>query len=324
MSKTPKNPTATTNGGATENETVVGFPMPDDNVVQTFQLDASLVRGRVLRLGSVLDEILDAHNYPAPVDQLVAETVSLALILSSMLKYDGIFTLQIQSEGPIRMIVADIISHGEVRACASFDEELIKSRSDWKFSELMGDGYLAFTVDQGEDTDRYQGIVQLSETSLQDSVAHYFLQSEQIRTMLKLAVAKQANNWRAGALMVQTMPPDAKTIQNEINDAFEEDWSRTSMLLETVKDEELLDQRLHENTLLMRLFHEEGVRVYTPLTVRKGCRCSREKLSSVLSMMSEEDRRDMINDGKVTLTCEFCNTEYVFTEEDLLTPNSDA
>lgn len=278
-----------------------------DNLVQSFQLEQSGLRGRILRLGSAIHDILDRHNYPEPVSHLTGEAAILALLLSSMLKYDGIFTLQTQGDGPVSMLVADITRRGVVRACAKFDEVDMKNIA--KPIDLLGQGHLAFTVDQGEDMERYQGIVSLTGESLQDSVQHYFAQSEQIATGIRIAVGRTADGqWRAGAIMLQRLPEQ----QQNVGEAEEDSWRHAMVLLQSCTDEELMDTGLSHNDLLFRLFHENGVRVYDPSPVEEGCRCSPERAENILDMMSEDERRDMIVDGKIIVTCEFCNREYRF------------
>ncbi|MBI1327089.1 MAG: molecular chaperone [Alphaproteobacteria bacterium] len=297
---------------------VISFPAPEDNLVQTFQLEISNLRGRIMRLGSVLDDILGPHAYPEIVENYVAEMASLALLLASMLKFEGgIFTLQAQGDGAVSMIVADVTSAGALRACAAFNKEKLEKLSNPTFKDLFGKGYLAFTVDQGDFGERYQGIVELSGNNLRECVDHYFDQSEQIKTALELAVKKEDGKWRAGGILLQHLP-DHENIPQDVK-PVNENWNRATILLETCTEEELLDERLDKNTLLMRLFHEEGVRIYTPKQVTKGCRCNMEKLLSILRTMPEEDKEHMLEDGKVTLTCEFCNKDFDYTRDDIFT-----
>ena len=295
-------------------KSVVDFPMPQDNIVQGFQLEASSIRGNILKLGSVLDEILEPHNYPAPIDRLTSETVILALILSSILKYQGIFTLQIQGQGALSMIVADIDANGGVRACASYNEEKLKALDNFEkasLEELFGKAYLAFTVDPGDDMERYQGIVALEGETLEQAVKHYFSQSEQLETVIKLATKKTSKGWRGGSIMIQRMPLDSAAVQEEIKEIVDENWIRSSILLDTVTDKELLDSKLHENTLLMRLFHEEGIRVFVQEEIKHTCRCSEDKLKQVLSTLPKDDLEHITVDGKVEVKCEFCSHIYL-------------
>jgi molecular chaperone Hsp33 len=298
-----------------------GFIEADDNVVQTFQLESSNLRGRVVRLGSVLDDIIKAHDYPDVVSHLTAETITLSALLSSMLKYEGIFTLQAQGDGPVGMLVADMTSAGIIRGCAHYNEEKLPkmlelieglggpASSENYFAHCLGKGHLAFTVDQEGSDGRYQGIVDLKGAALIDCVQHYFTQSEQIGTDIKMAVGQVRGKWRAGAIMLQRMPEADKGPKSN---TIEDDWRRAMVLLGTATDKEFLDPDMHSNELLTRLFHEEGVRVFAPQDIQKGCRCSREKVENVLRMMPADDMEFMKVNGEITMTCEFCSRDFVF------------
>lgn len=289
-----------------------------DNFVQTFQLDNTAIRGRIVRLGDVLDDILSRHDYPDDVAHLVGETLTMCVLLSSMLKYDGVFTLQSQSDGVVPMLVSDVVSNGNIRACATFKSDEIKSTTWTKDrAELLGSGYIAFTVDQGQDMERYQGIVELKE-SLTSSIQHYFSQSEQINTGLMMEVGRDASGkWRATGVMLQEMPEETSKYNQDIRATDEDDWRRTMILLGSVRREEMLDASLTAQDLLFRLFHEEGVRVYEPLTLKDVCRCSRERIETVLSGMPDEDIKDaQQEDGNITMTCEFCSRSYKFDPKD--------
>ncbi|HEY8963347.1 MAG TPA: Hsp33 family molecular chaperone HslO [Alphaproteobacteria bacterium] len=312
---------------------------PDDNIIQPFQLEASGLRGRVVRLGTVLNDILSAHSYPSAVAHLLAETVATSLLLSSMLKYEGIFTLQASAEGPVRTIVADVATSGAVRGYAGYGEDLIRAMEHaakgntggpyegFDLRQMTGKGYLAFTVDQGANTDRYQGIVELTGEMLADSVQNYFNQSEQIGTTLKVAATyDDKSGWRAGAIMLQRMPDPSIGVQKtehvlpfhgEAGKEKEEDWNRSSILLQSVVPSELVSPDLHSHDLLVRLFHEEGVRIFTPQPVFKSCRCSVERVQQVLSTLGPEDREHASSNGVIEMTCEFCSKTYRFNATDL-------
>ncbi len=301
----------------------------DDNFFQIFQLESSGIRGRVVRLGSVLDKILSAHDYPLPIAHLVAETITLSLCLSSMLKYEGIFTLQAQGDGPLKMLVSDVTSAGIVRACASFDADRFQrsreqisalkatENSQNHLAQYLGKGYIAFTVDHGTlGGERYQGIVELKGSSMSDCVQHYFAQSEQIKTAIKMAVGKRDENWRAGAIMLQNMPENNnKEICSNIR---EDDWRRSMILLESCTEDEFLDKNLSSDDLLVRLFHEEGVRVYEQNKIEKGCRCNIDRVMNILYTMEEEDIDYMSKDGVINMTCEFCSKTYSFNKKEVL------
>lgn len=298
--------------------------MCSDNFVLPFQLESSSLRGRIVRLGSVLDDILKAHDYPLPVAHLVAENIALALLLSSMLKYEGIFTLQAQGNGPVRMIVSDVTSEGMVRGCASFDAERFeKARekllalktqegSQNHLAQYLGTGYIAFTVDQAHNKDRYQGIVELKGASMVDCVQHYFQQSEQIGSGIKMAVGQRDGTWRAEGIMLQHMPEDAKNPQAGVGNLEEDDWRRAMILLDSCTEDEFLDTEIAAEALLMRLFHEEGVRIFDARPVFKGCRCSLERVEKMLFMMPQDDLEYMAVDGIIDMTCEFCSRKYTF------------
>lgn len=310
------------------NKTVLKY-MLTDNFTQNFQLENSNLRGRIVRIGSVLNDILDAHDYPLPISHLVAETVTLTLALSSMLKYEGIFTLQAQGDGALKMLVSDTTSAGEVRGCASFDEERFnRSReqlsalkttesSQNHLAQYLGKGYLAFTVDQGKHAERYQGIVDLKGASLVECVQHYFNQSEQIGTGMKMAVGKRDGRWRASCIMLQHLPEDQVNPEFGTGNLREDDWRRTMILLDSCTEDELLSEDIDANELLFRLFHEEGIRVYDRKNVEKGCRCSKERVETILKGMSMEDIEYMDKAGIVSMTCEFCSYTYEYKTEDV-------
>ena len=295
-----------------------------DNIIQPFQLQESGLRGRAVRFGNVLNDILSAHDYPLPIAHLVADMVTLATALSSMLKYEGIFTLQASGKGIVKTIVADIQSNGAVRGCATYEADMLQSLKKtngiydgFDLLNLTGEGHLAFTVDQGDNMERYQGIVSLQGKTLCDSIAHYFEQSEQLRTSLYVASRRGDNgNWRSGALMLQYLPDDNSKSQDVVafNDKSEserrEDWVRSKTLLQTCTDDEILNEDMHVHELLRRLFHEEGVIVYDVKSLRHECRCSIEKVQMVIDNLPEEDRQHAATEGKIEMTCEFCSKTY--------------
>lgn len=305
---------AEASGGA-----VVHFPLPDDSHVLTFHLEGPNLRGRIVRLGRTLGDLLGPHDYPPLVEKLAVETVTLAVLLASMLKYDGVFILQAQGDGAITRLVADVTSSGEIRVTAGFDSEKLEKITEEtpRLRDLMGTGYLAFTVDQGEYSERYQGIVQLSPESLEGSIHHYFSQSEQVGTAIKMAAARNdEGKWRAGAVMLQHMPDHSNIPQDA--KPIAENWNRVQILLQTCTAVELLDEKLRDETLLYRLFHEEGVRVYAPQKLCKGCRCTPEKLKNILKLLPEEDRHEIVQDGQITMTCEFCNKDFSFSPDEIV------
>ena len=294
--------------------------LPTDDVIQPFILEVPALRGRLVRLGSMVDGILTRHDYPAPVAVLLGEMLALAGLLSSLLKFDGIFTVQTKGDGPVRMMVADMTSAGELRGYAEFEAEdlaaLIASRGPKRLGSdrLLGAGYLAYTVDRGSDTERYQGIVELTGSSLADCVHHYFRKSEQLRTGMKLAAGRIDGRWRAGGLVLQQMPEAESNGDSASGSDEVDDWRRALVLMASCRQSELLDPALPDNDLLYRLFHAERVRVFRPRPLALGCRCSRARLATILRSLSEEDIADMKVDGELVMTCQFCNVDFRFDD----------
>lgn len=285
--------------------------------VQPFLIESSGIRGRLLRLEGVCDRILARHDYPAPVARLLAEMLALCGGLASLIKYDGVFTLQASGDGPLRMMVVDVTSEGDMRGYAGFDAERIGSLvADGggrpTVPQLFGRGNLAFTVDQGGYSERYQGIVALSGDTLADCLQHYFMQSEQLQSGIVLAAGRRAGHWISAALVLQRLPEEAV---HAIED--EDDWRRAMVLQASCSQDELLDDSLRFHDLLYRLFHEEGVRVFEPRPLKEGCRCSREKLENVLKAMPRAEIEQLKRDGAVEVTCEFCTRHYRFDDADL-------
>jgi molecular chaperone Hsp33 len=296
--------------------------VPDD-LVQPFRIDPFALRGRLVRLGPAIDHILSQHAYPEPVAAMLGEAITLAVLLAGALKYDGVFTLQTKGDGPIRLIVADVSTDGAVRGYAQYDQAKLDAAVDGAPSavlsvpRLLGAGYIAFTVDQGEDTDRYQGIVELSGASLADCAQHYFRQSEQIQAGIKLAVARTGPGgaWRAGGLMLQRVPPEGG--YRVIADDVEDGWRRAMVLMSSATAGELVDPELSPHRLLFRLFHEDGVRVFDTHPVEARCRCSRERIEFILRAFPADELDDMAKERVTTVTCEFCSTRYTFDADEI-------
>ncbi len=277
-----------------------------DDVVLPFQVEGLNVRGRVARLGPALDTILRQHAYPRPVSRLLGEALALAAAVGSSLKYEGVFSVQAKGDGPIKLLVVDVTSAGHLRGYAQLATKPLAA-GERRLDRLVGKGQLAFTVDQGPDTERYQGIVELGEDTLAGAADHYFKQSEQLQTRLVLA-SGLTTAWRSTALMIQRLPgespdPDA--------------WNRTQHLVDSLTEDELLDPDLTAADLLYRLFHAEGVRVFTPRPVEAKCRCTRERAEGALRLVPESDLADFMVDGRFIVTCQFCNAGNIFSEEEV-------
>lgn len=282
------------------------------DLILPFQVDGLGVRGRLVRLGPALQTTIANHDYPGDVAKMMGLTMALTATLGSSLKYDGIFTLQTTSDGPLNLMVADMTSAGVMRGYARFDAEVL-AQADAGLSDvprLLGAGHMAFTVDQGPDTERYQGISALEGATLADCANAYFRHSEQLATVVMLAGDAQGN---AAALMVQRLPAQ----EGDTIDRTEEDWRRAVILMSSATEGELLDGVLPPTDLLFRLFHEDGIRVFDHKALRHGCRCSHNRVSNTLTSFAKKDIEEMSDDGVVTVTCEFCKTDYVFDQDAL-------
>lgn len=298
---------------------------PTDDLVQPFQLESggegeARLTGRLARLGAVVDDVLSRHDYPEPVAHLLGEAIALCATLAGALKFDGIFTFQIQGDGPVSLLLADIETRDDgerylVRGYAKHDDEKVAGLSGAR--ELLGDGYLALTVDQGPHTDRYQGMVELVGDTLAEFAQHYFRQSQQMDAAIMLSAGREDGvpdaPWRAGAMMVQRIADDPNRLLS--SDDSEDTWRRVMMLMATGTDAEILDPELTAERYLFRLFHEEGVRVTPPRPVVRGCRCSADRVYNVLVRLPKDDLEDLADDGWLEVTCEFCNETYRFTPE---------
>jgi molecular chaperone Hsp33 len=290
-----------------------------DDALRPFQLERSSLRGRLVRLGPAVDTVLTRHDYPEPVSRQLGELLVLAATLAGALKFEGTFSLQIRSRGAIRLMLADCTNDGEVRGYAQYDAERVEEITDGDVPALFGDGHLALTVQQSGTGESYQGIVELVGQSLTECMQTYFRQSEQVPTGLQMAVARvddpAGGRWRAGGIIVQRMPGEGGL---PLGMPTDEDWRRTMMLLSTATPDELVDPDLPLDTLLFRLFHEEGVRVFQPTRLTFGCRCSRERVETMLRMFDDEQLEEMkLDDGGVLVTCQFCNESYHLDEAGL-------
>lgn len=306
----------------------------DDHVVP-YEVAPLDVRGRTVQLGPMLDAILSRHNYPEPVARLLAEACVLTVLLGTSLKFEGKFILQTRTDGPVDMLVADFTTPHALRAYARFDADRLQAliaAGETSQQTLLGNGVLALTIDQGAHTQRYQGIVQLDGTSLEDAARTYFRQSEQIPTDIKMSVAKLVTpgpagareQWRAGGILAQFLPqapermriPDISGGDGDPRDVADQpadnSWQELLALLGTIEQTELIDPTVGAERLLYRLFHEHGVRVFRGVPVADQCSCSREKIHGILGGFSAEEIKDSTEDGGIHVACEFCSTQYDF------------
>ncbi len=278
-----------------------------------FQIEGQDIKGRIIRLDKVLNDVLNNHNYTDDVKQQLGEAMALSAMLGSMMKFDGILTLQLKSDGRIQTLVSDFSTDGNgsgvVRGyCGTGENE----------KPILGDGQLMITIDQGQYMDRYQGIVKLNSNSLKESAEEYFQTSEQLPTHLILSCEKADNGrWCAAAIMIQHLARN--TTEEALDDSQRQDhWNTACILLSSIKKSELLDQSLSLQDLLLRLYHESGVRVFTTTEMNVGCRCSEKKLRTVLASFSPQELQDCAEDGMITMTCEFCMTDHKFELKKLI------
>lgn len=311
-----------------------------DDLVLPFAVETLDLRGRVVRLGSSIDSILTGHDYPVVVSDLLGQAVALAALLGSALKFEGRFQVQSRTDGAVSMLVVDYEAPDRVRGYAHFDRALLTD--GMTPAEALGRGQLGLTIDQGSNLSRYQGIVGLDGQGLEEAAQQYFRQSEQIPTRVRLAtgrvslVASSSGAdvmWRAGGLLAQFMPtsperqrridlhpgdaPEGVSIFDQTDD---ESWIETRALVETIEDHELIDPTLSSEALLFRLFHENGVRVFDAEPVHAQCRCSRDRILSMLKSFSPKDRAEMIaDDGMIGVTCDFCSKRYIVAPDEVET-----
>jgi len=296
----------------------VELRIPEDDLILPFQAEQAEVLGRLVKLGPVVDTILSRHAYPDAVSRLLGEAVALTALLGAALKFEGKFILQASTDGPVDLLVADYQAPGGLRGYARFSSEQVAALP--QDAPLLGRGHLAMTIDRGTDTERYQGVVPLEGESLAEAADIYFRQSEQLPTFIKLAVAQhyQAGQgerpwtWRAGGLLVQKLTGEGGRPAGREAAFTQEDWMRAKTLAETVEDHELLDPMLPPDRLLYRLFHEEQVRAYRAVPLKSYCSCSKARVEELLQRFSGEDLTDMVVDGEVWVTCQFCNRRYRF------------
>lgn len=300
----------------------------NDDCILPFQIETSEARGRLIRLGATVSDILARHDYPEPVSALLGEAIVLAAMLGASLKIDGKFILQANLDGPVRFVVAQFSTSGALRGYASFDGAAFAEGAPTPTKTLLRGGHLIMTIDQGPDTERYQGVVALKDASLTAAADHYFRQSEQIPTFLKVAVARHFEaakddkpgrwSWRAGGLMVQRLSQEGGTAapsgdgEHDTADA----WDRARLFASTVEDHELLDPTLTPERLLYRLFNEERVRVFPSTPLVPLCQCSTDRVHDMLAAMSPDERAHVAQDGRIHVTCEFCNRRYEFGAAD--------
>ncbi len=298
----------------------------NDNLVAAFQIEGQPARGRIVRLGAVVDEIISRHAYPEPVANLLGEACALAALVGASLKFDGRLIVQAQGDGPVSFVVADYDTAGGLRGYCRFDADRVAEVSSGfarpGAKTLLGGGVFMMTIDPGEDRDRYQGMTPIEGETLALCAETYFKQSEQVPTRVRLAVGQLQNaegtSWRAGGAMIQNIAED--DARGSTSDA----WERAQILFQTLGEDELVDPLVPPETLLYRLFHEDGVRLFPARPLHAFCRCSDERVVGMLRSFSEDDIGDMVEeDGNIHVTCEYCSRAYSVDPEVVMAARSE-
>jgi molecular chaperone Hsp33 len=286
-----------------------------------FFLPRHPVRGRLVRVGPLTEALVGRHRHHECVAQLAAEALALVAGLASALRFQGSLSLQIKGDGPVSPLHADCTETGALRFYARTDEARLTALLDGlpapNAASLLGQGYLAFTVDPGAGRERHQGIVASSGASLEEMALAYFRESVQLAGLVRLAAGQGADGWRAGALILERIASSGDKEASRDRGDQEEAWRTATALASTLSDAELLDDRLASERLLYRLFHGEGVLIEAPRPLAYGCRCTRARLSTILDGFGIEDLDEMTTDGAIVMTCEFCNLDFRFSRAEI-------
>jgi len=279
--------------------------MANPDSLQRFTFDNSHVRGELVGLNQTLKDIFARQSYPDAVNNLLGELLAAAALLSATVKIDGLLTLQVQSNGPLRILLAETSHDGKLRGIARMDEE-----QDIEGGQLLGtEGQLVITIDPTQGR-RYQGIVALEEGNLSKSLEGYFKQSEQLATRLWLRCEGEV----AAGFLLQELPALGE-VQEEM-EVDEDAWTRLTCMADTVRDDELL--HLGNQELLHRLYHEETVRLFDDESLKFSCSCSKERLSTALDQMGYEQCQEIIDEQqKIRADCQFCGQHYSFGQSDI-------
>ncbi|WP_086737347.1 Hsp33 family molecular chaperone HslO [Erythrobacter colymbi] len=294
--------TETTATAETFSDTLLGFTLPGRNA-----------RGRIVRLEGVLEEVLSAHNYPAPITHLLSEALVLGALMGGLLKGEHAqMTLQAQTQGGIVSLLVCDYRAGAVRGYADFDaERLAKLGANPGLAALFGDGYLAITFET-EGRQRYQGIVPLEGDSLAEACESYFSQSEQIPTLIRVASRAGAGGRSAAGLLVQHLP-DGEEGRERLHVRLDHpDWEHVAVLGGTISHDELLDPALSLEAIAWRLFHEEEeVRVQPGASLSRGCRCTAAHYETIIARFPAEEQEEMRGpDGIIAVDCAFCSKSF--------------
>ncbi len=291
---------------------------PIDDFVAPFQMEGEPARGRIVRLGGVVDEILSRHDYPLPVARLLGEACALAALVGASLKFEGRLIVQAQGDGPVAYVVADYDTSGRLRGYCRFDAgrlaALTAATPQPGAADLLGKGVFIMTIDRSDADDRYQGVTAIEGDTLARSAEEYFAQSEQVPTKVRLAVGELHDaaglHWRVGGMMIQNIAGDLA--RGDTADA----WETAQAHFATLAEDELLDPTISAEVMLYRLFHESGVRLFDKQPLTAFCRCTEDRVAGMLRAFPAEEIAAMAEaDGKVHVTCEYCSREYALEPE---------
>ena len=298
----------------------IAAPIPADETgfdrLLRFGIPERNARGRVVRLGPVLDEILAAHAYPPPIRRLLAEALVVTALLGGLLKDGGQLTIQAQTEGGVVALLVCDYREGELRGYVRHDRERLAALGpNPSLYALFGRGYLAITFDLATTSQRYQGIVPLEGNSLAEACHSYFAQSEQVPTLIRVGVGDGAAGCVGGGLLVQHLAEGEEGRERLHVRLDHPEWDHVAVLAGSTKLEELVDPALSLEALVWRLFHEEAqVRVERGAVLVRGCRCSVEHYARVLGQFPEEDRAAMRDEsGAIVVDCEFCSKKFAIS-----------
>ena len=276
--------------------------MQDADTLRRFIFEDAPVRGELVRLNATWRAVLERHDYPPVVREILGEYLAAAALLSGTVKYDGSLIMQIRGTGPITTLVAECTSQRTVRGLAKWTGEVAPG----SLSELTGAGNIVITIDPGADMERYQGIVSLEGDNIAQALGHYLERSEQLKTQLWLV----ANDNLAVGMLLQKLPDSAAHAGQD-----EDLWNRVQLLASTVTPDELLT--LAPADLLRRLFNEEDLRVFEAEPMSFRCTCSRERVRNMLRALGPDEVHDIIKEqNAVSVTCEYCNQKYRFDAVD--------
>jgi molecular chaperone Hsp33 len=274
--------------------------MLERDTLRPFLFEHAAVRGELVHLDASWREMLQNHDYPEPLRQLLGQMVAATALLTATLKFDGVLSLQLQGSGPVTLGVMECSHNGHLRGLIHWEGDVQPGTLD----ELLGNGRMVVTLEQRKTGERYQGVVDIKGQYLAQALEHYLFHSEQLETRLWLAADGQG----AAGLLLQRLPAE-----DELEDA--DTWQRLSMVADTIKDEELLGLEAEE--IIHRLFHEDDVRLFEGRPLAFRCHCSRERVANALRMLGQAEVNDILQqEGSIEVACEFCNRKYSFDAVD--------